>query len=343
MKTITKVHAAEATDSKHPLKHVPKNIFQTYSSTELTEGAYNAVNSWRKLNPEWTHYFFTDEDQRAFIAEHFSEDVLWAYDQLIPGAYKADLWRYCVLYIKGGVYADHKLILEKPLDDMLPEDLHFATYQDRPQKHRTHWHYSHYIWQAFLISEPGHPFLKQAIDMIVTNVQNGFYGHDTLCITGPGLLGNAINICLQRDADTPLTPDHYQMHGLTFDILPSPILKNGFDATMFGHEQAMSQYKQYRHDRSVKNYASKHIGVTDYAAAWFLGEVFKHGKCDRQQNDLYYRLKLRGFYRRKIISAYKHQQYDFARQLMQKSLQFKPFQPKIWWLWLKYELFKKQS
>ena len=35
-------------------------------------------------------------------------DVLNAYDSLIPGAYKADLFRYLVLYREGGVYLDCK-------------------------------------------------------------------------------------------------------------------------------------------------------------------------------------------------------------------------------------------
>ena len=28
---------------------------------------------------------------------------------MVPGAYKADLWRYCILYIYGGIYIDIKL------------------------------------------------------------------------------------------------------------------------------------------------------------------------------------------------------------------------------------------
>jgi mannosyltransferase OCH1-like enzyme len=33
---------------------------------------------------------------------------LYAFDKLKPGAYKADLWRYCILYKKGGIYLDIK-------------------------------------------------------------------------------------------------------------------------------------------------------------------------------------------------------------------------------------------
>ena len=32
---------------------------------------------------------------RDFIQKHFNMETLWAFDKLKPGAYKADLWRYC--------------------------------------------------------------------------------------------------------------------------------------------------------------------------------------------------------------------------------------------------------
>jgi hypothetical protein len=34
--------------------------------------------------------------------------VLNAFNSLVPGAFKADLWRYCILYINGGIYLDIK-------------------------------------------------------------------------------------------------------------------------------------------------------------------------------------------------------------------------------------------
>ena len=63
-----------------------------------------------KINPLFTHYVFSDNDRRLFIEQHFDTTVLHAYDSLIPGAYKADLWRYCVLYINGGIYLDSHLM-----------------------------------------------------------------------------------------------------------------------------------------------------------------------------------------------------------------------------------------
>ena len=51
----------------------------------------------KKTNPIFEHHLFDDNDCREFIKNNFPEVVLQAYDGLIPGAYKADLWRYCIL------------------------------------------------------------------------------------------------------------------------------------------------------------------------------------------------------------------------------------------------------
>ena len=50
--------------------------------------------------------YYNDEDCREFIETYFENKVLKAYDSLIPTAYKADLFRYCILYVKGGIYGD---------------------------------------------------------------------------------------------------------------------------------------------------------------------------------------------------------------------------------------------
>jgi len=65
---------------------------------------------------------------------------------LIPGAFKADLFRYCALLIHGGVYADVDIILESNLDQAIPPDVGFAVPMDEPQA---------CLWQGFIAAAPG--------------------------------------------------------------------------------------------------------------------------------------------------------------------------------------------
>lgn len=43
------------------------------------------------------------------------------------GAFKADLFRYCVLLIRGGVYADMDVLLQTNLDNAVADDIGFMT------------------------------------------------------------------------------------------------------------------------------------------------------------------------------------------------------------------------
>jgi hypothetical protein len=63
----------------------------------------------QKQNPQFEYYLFDDADCLEFIQIHFDEEVADAFERLVPGAYKADLWRYCVLYVHGGIYLDMKM------------------------------------------------------------------------------------------------------------------------------------------------------------------------------------------------------------------------------------------
>ena len=81
-------------------------------SSGLPPKMYDCVRDnllMNRVGVDCIHYLFNDDECRAFIAREYPSDVLDAYDNLIPTAFKADLWRYCVLYMYGGVYLDIKL------------------------------------------------------------------------------------------------------------------------------------------------------------------------------------------------------------------------------------------
>lgn len=105
---------------------IPKLIHQTYYEPITAENYPNfsrLVNSWTASG--WDYSFYTDEDAAKFLTENFPPEVREAYDALVPGAYKADLFRYCVLFIFGGVYSDVDVMLSADLDVLLEEDIGF--------------------------------------------------------------------------------------------------------------------------------------------------------------------------------------------------------------------------
>lgn len=112
--------------ARDPNRLIPRIIHQTWFE-ELSREKYpnmsRLVESFRLSG--WEYKFYADEDAASFLSTHFPAEVREAYDALIPGAFKADLFRYCVLLIHGGVYADVDIMLESALDLSVAPDIGF--------------------------------------------------------------------------------------------------------------------------------------------------------------------------------------------------------------------------
>ena len=167
----------------YPLKRyynpvIPLNIYQTWHTKDLPPLMKNAVNTIIYNNPGFNYQLFDDDDCRNFIKDNFDTNVLNAFDSLIPGAYKADLWRYCILYKNGGVYLDIKYA---PFNGFrfisLMEKEHWVLDIDKNG-----------IYNALMVCKPNNEILLKAINKVVTNVKNKFYGSNCLHPTGPIML-----------------------------------------------------------------------------------------------------------------------------------------------------------
>ena len=161
---------------------IPLNIFQTWKTKVLPPGMATNVRILKERTPGFSHFLFDDNDCETFIRRHFGQRVTQAYLDLIPGAYKADLWRCCVLYIHGGVYLDIKMCPEKGLDvqQLLQKDHLVFDYIFRG------------IHNSIMICHPQLPFLKRCIDKIVDNVEKRWYGRNSLHVTGPCMMSDVI-------------------------------------------------------------------------------------------------------------------------------------------------------
>lgn len=173
--------------SKPVYSIIPLNLFQTWYTLDLPDKMKETVETLKKQNPEFTHYLYDDAMCRKFIQDNFDEDVVYAFDKLKPGAFKADLWRYCILYIKGGIYLDIKYYCINNFKLINLTDKEYWV-KDRPQFNNNG------IYQAFMVCLPRNNILKKCIDEIVENCKYSIYYnnslYDTLDYTGPGLLAN---------------------------------------------------------------------------------------------------------------------------------------------------------
>ena len=164
----------------HPV--IPLKVYMTWHTKVLPPKMQANLNRLKCDNPKFEFIIYDDNDCREFIKNNFSNEVLWAFDKLNPGAYKADLWRLCILYKYGGYYLDIKYgcINGFKLVD-LSEKEHFT--MDRPAQH---------IYNAIMICKQNNPFLMKCIEKIIHNIKTNYYGPSPLYPTGPGMLGQVI-------------------------------------------------------------------------------------------------------------------------------------------------------
>ena len=173
---------------------IPLNIFQTWHTKKLPIKMFENIYKMRKIHQGFNYYLFDDNECREFIKTNFDSDVLYAFDKLIPGAYKADLWRYCVLYKQGGIYLDIKFKCVNGFNLIaLTEKEHFVN--DLNQKG---------IYNALISCKPGNEILLKCINKIVENAKNNNYGESMLHPTGPMLMDSFFDKKLKDNIEIKL-------------------------------------------------------------------------------------------------------------------------------------------
>jgi len=170
--------------------NIPKKIFQTWETADIEPEFQQIIDKWKYHNPTY-EYIFQDAEQRVeFIRNNFEKNVLDAYKKIIPGAYKCDLWRYCILYIYGGFYADIDTLCMGKLDSLTNENIEFIVPIDLNINQKEG---QHNLACGFIGSVPKSPILLDAINRIIFNVENNIIPTSKLDFSGPGLLGRAVN------------------------------------------------------------------------------------------------------------------------------------------------------
>jgi mannosyltransferase OCH1-like enzyme len=154
---------------------VPLNIFQCGIDKKMI--SFDLMEN----NKEFNYFYFDENDCDKFILNNFHDDIYNAYKSLIPFDYKMDLWKYCILYKYGGMYIHNKFKDNIKLIDLIDNNF-FVNYKN--------YYYNKILINTdFIIAKKNNPIFITAINEIVKNVNNNYYGIDATYPTGAGLLG----------------------------------------------------------------------------------------------------------------------------------------------------------
>jgi len=173
---------------KNRLSSNEKYVFRTTRNYKIPYSMFsNCHQKWVDMNPSYTVVWYDHDQRDRFMKTHYDGAINDAYKLLIPPAFKADLWRLCILYKFGGVYIDAYATPHVSLDKMvsIANGAKFISILDCKSLGGG-------IHNGFIIAERKHPFLKQAMFDIIENVSNRYYGNSPLDVTGPNALKKSI-------------------------------------------------------------------------------------------------------------------------------------------------------
>lgn len=173
----------------------PKIIHQTWKNKNiLPKCISDNIDKWTNLNPEYIHKFYDDNDCKDILLKHFGFKALLAFCIVNAGAFKADLFRYAILYLEGGVYSDVDLFPVVKLETIINDEYDFISVKERDFKKPP----VIGIWQAFIACKPKCLIMKQTLIESINNIVDNFYPkkdtwNDILSITGPSLLKKIVD------------------------------------------------------------------------------------------------------------------------------------------------------
>lgn len=191
---------------------IPKHIFQTFEVKQFSSRFQEIIDSWKIHNPTYAYTLHDNKDREEFIKTHFPRRVLDAYHSIIPYAYKADLWRYCILYLHGGVFADVDTLCVGSIDEFLEEGISFMAPIDLNKGNKQEGY--HNVVNGFIAVTPKSPIMLECIDRIVSHVETNTVPASKLDFSGPGLLGRCVNKYLGNEETASLVGKEGVVNGV---------------------------------------------------------------------------------------------------------------------------------
>lgn len=234
---------------------IPGILWRTgpHAINDLPAEALRAMASFSTYAPHLQHVYCTNAEGREYIrAAH--PKWLEAYDCLVPGAFRADLWRLIILYDFGGVYCDVGFVAEAPLRLLAdPNASGLVVVIDMPMLHQCRW-----LQQSFLACRPRHPAIKAMLDHVLNNIGRRIAAVSCLDITGPIAVGRAFCAYYGVPHNADLVPGKWVM-GSPADAVVLGLHRDGTIETAQGQTVIRTKFPNYRnvmyHSRSALHYS----------------------------------------------------------------------------------------
>lgn len=214
---------------------IPNRLFQIYMYYKNPIPNYIFENI-KKYAFNYKYILFNENQARKFLKKYFDIKILNRFDSLYFGAHKADLLRYCYLYIYGGIYIDIKTVFIYPLNKIFNNKYLFYT---------SFCHFNTILYNGIIASKPRNILFLQLIWYIINiplyiiNIPIKINSYASIC--------RDIYIKLQRDTlDQKLKPGlNYGFHNDYF------MLEEKKDPTIITKDKYGLTYSIYKKSKKI--------------------------------------------------------------------------------------------
>ena len=207
--------------------NVPRVLHRIWECSSIPDRYSAPLFSWESRTSGFVVFLWTNELRQRFILEYLGERELMLYNRLIPGSYRADLFKYIVSHFIGGIYSDLDATLLVDLDT-------FFNYTGITVA--IDLHPSRLLPGALLITPPGHMLFLCAMGEVFDHSENKKYFGDnadgSLDVTGPGVLGECVRHVLGKD-ELLFDPGIQQLSSFSVRLLKSFMTPDGAHTVQF--------------------------------------------------------------------------------------------------------------
>jgi hypothetical protein len=186
----------------------------------------------QKLYKKYDYKIYTNSALEDLIKKNFDSDVYEAYNNLVPYTFKADLGRFCILYLIGGWYFDIGINLMKKIK--IDEDIDLFFFRDLDKKFCL----SPVTNAIIFAKEKRNPIFLECIKKITENVKNKFYGQSSLDVSSVNLFSRRISYYEDK-----YIIQYGQLRALTPDLNNKNLAFVGQDGTIYAYFESLRQLK----------------------------------------------------------------------------------------------------
>jgi hypothetical protein len=142
--------------------YIPKVVYMTYHDIEGIPPM--VLENIKKYCKGYIIEIHGDQSCEDFLYEYFGPNAMQLFREIKKGAHKADFWRYCILYAKGGYYFDIKTDFKKHISDIFNKQDKKSWFTVISQKDDE-------IYNGIIATPPKNPIFWSALQVFYTTPQ----------------------------------------------------------------------------------------------------------------------------------------------------------------------------